>query len=132
MFVKLGVKITRIHRVLEFDQSPWLKPYIDFNTKKRSEATCQFAKDFFKLMNCSVYGKAQENQRNRVNVELITDGKILKKRVANPKFNCGIEINEELTIIQSKIATLMLNRPIYDGFCVLDLGYLCTISITII
>ena len=50
-------------------------------------------------MNCSVYGKTQENLRNRVNVELIADEKILKKRVANPKLKCGIEINEELTII---------------------------------
>ena len=72
-------------------------------------------------MNCSVYGKTQENLRNRVDVELITDGKILKKRIANPKFKCGIEINEKSTIIQSKIATLMLNRPIYFGFCVLDI-----------
>ena len=84
-------------------------------------------------MNCSVYGETQENLRNRVNVELITDEKILKMRVANPKFNCGIEINEELTIIQSKIATLMLNRPIYVVFVYWILAnYLCTISITII
>ena len=120
--LQLGLKITKIHRVLEFNQSPWLKPYIDLNTRQRAAATTPFEKDFFKLMNCSVFGKTQENLRNRVNVELVTDEKIQKKRVSNPKFKCGIEINENLTIIQSKISTLMLNRPIYVGFSVLDLS----------
>ena len=75
-------------------------------------------------MNCLVYGKTQENLQNHVNMGLITDEKILKKQVENPKFKCGIEINGELAIIQSKIATLMLNRPIYIGFYALDLSRL--------
>ena len=121
-YTKLGMVVTEVHRLLQFKQSPWLKPYIDFNTKQRALATSKFEKDFFKLMNNAVYGKKQENLRKRINVELITNEKILKKRVAHPGFKQGTIISKELTVVQSRITTLVLNRPIYVGFCVLDLS----------
>ena len=108
-----------MHRVLTFKQSPWLKTYIDFNTRQRS---CSFLKDFFKLMNNSVYGKTQENLRNRVSVELIIDAHILRKRVAKSNFCRSSPITDSLTVIQCKVMTL--NRPIYLGFTVLDLSKL--------
>ena len=123
-YMQQGLKVTKIHRVLEFDQSPWLKKYINFNTTCRAAATSSFEKDFYKLMNCSVFGKTQENLRKRVNVQLVTNKKALKKRVASPKFKRGLEISKELVAVQSKITTLMLNRPIYVGFSVLDLSKL--------
>ena len=57
-------------------------------------------------------------------MDLVTQEKILKKRVANPKFKRGVEITENLVAIQSKITTLMLNRPIYVGFAMLELSKL--------
>ena len=120
LYLQLGLVITRIHRVLTFKQSIWLKTYIDFNTHQRSLARSSFLKDFFKLMNNSVFGKTQENLRKRVQVELITDAAILRKRVAKPNFCRGNRITDCLTAIQCTVATLTLNRSIYVGFSVLD------------
>ena len=72
-YLDLGLNLTKVHRVLEFDQSPWLKHYIDFNTKKGKHAENPFEKDFFKLINNSVFGKTIENLCKRVDARMMTD-----------------------------------------------------------
>ena len=76
LYLSLGMKLIKIHRVLEFKQSDWMKKYINFNTEKRMNAANDFEKDFFKLMINSVYGKIMENLRKRINVRLIIMQKI--------------------------------------------------------
>ena len=73
--MSLVIELVKIHRILSFKQSNWLKEYVDFNTKKRQESTDEFNKNFFKLMINCVYGKSMENIRKTIHVKLINDGK---------------------------------------------------------
>ena len=72
-YLSLGMKLPKIHRVLEFKQSDWITKYIDFNTEKRMNAANDFEKDLFKLMINSVYGKTTKNLRKRINVRLVNN-----------------------------------------------------------
>ena len=122
LYLDLGLKLKKVHRVLEFNQSAWLKQYIDFNTQKRSQAKNAFEKDFFKLMNNSVFGKTMENIRKRVDVRLVTDDKKLLKMASKPTFVCSKIFNENLVAVHKIKETITLNRPAYVGMCILDLS----------
>ena len=118
----LGLKVTKVHRALKFKQSPWLKQYIDFNTNTRKVAKTSFEKDFFKLMNNSVFGKTMENLRKRVDIRLVTNEKQLDKLTAKPTFVSSKIFNENLMAVHKIKQTLTLNRPAYVGMCILDLS----------
>ena len=75
LYLSLGMKLTKIHRVLQFKQSDSMKKYIDFNSEKRMNADNDFEKDFFKLIIISIYGKTMENLRKRIGVQLVTNEK---------------------------------------------------------
>ena len=122
LYIDLGLKVSKVHRVLEFNQSPWLKQYIDFNTEKRKNAKNAFEKDFFKLMNNSVFGKTMENIRKRVDVRLVTDEKKLLKLASKPTYVSSKIFNENLVAVHKIKETLTLNRPAYVGMCILDLS----------
>ena len=111
LYIDLGLKVSKVHRVLELNQSPWLKQYIAFNTEKRKNAKNAFEKEFFKLMNNSVFGKTMENIRKRVDVRLVTDEKKLLKLTSKPTYvSCKI-FNENLVAVHKIKETITLNRP---------------------
>ena len=120
--LKLGMKLKKIHRGIKFIESTWLKPYIDKNTKLRSQAKNNFEKDFYKLMNNSVFGKTMENIRNRVNVQLVTSKEKFKKLVAKPNFKSRKIFSENLVSVHMKKTSLTMNKPVYLGMCILDLS----------
>ncbi len=123
-YLEQGMKLNKIHRILQFEQSPWLKSYIDFNTDKRKQAKSDFEKDFFKLLNNSVFGKTMENVRKRINCEVVNKIERRNKLTSDPKFEYMNIINEDLVIIKSKQTKVELKKPIYCGFTILDLSKL--------
>ena len=123
-YVAMGLKITKIHKILEFDQSRWLKPYIDFNTIKRQAANNAFEKDLFKLMNNSVYGKTMQNNRKHLCVKLVTTELRAKRFIARPTFQSFNIINKDVTMIKLIKADVLLDRPIYVGMSILDISKL--------
>ena len=122
LYLSLGLKLKKVHRVLEFNQSSWLRQYIDFNTQKRAGAKNAFEKDFFKLMNDSVYGKTCENLRKRVDVRLVTDKSKLSKLASKPTYVNSKIFTEDLVAVHKIKETLKLDRPAYVGMCILDLS----------
>ena len=120
--LKAGMKLKKIHQGIKFKESAWLKPYIDKNTYLRTKAKNNFEKDFFKLMNNSVFGKTMENIRNRVNVKLVNTDEKLKKLVAKPNYRSCKIFSENLVSVHMKKTSLTMNKPVYLGMCILDLS----------
>ena len=122
LYMDLGLKVTKVHRALRFNQSSWLKQYIDFNTEKRKNANTSFEKDFFKLINNSVFGKTMENLRKRVDVRLVTNKDQLVKWTSKPTYVSSKIFHENLVAVHKLKEKLTLNRPAYIGMCILDLS----------
>ena len=121
-YLSLGMKLKKIHRGIKFIESDFLKPYIDKNTNLRAQAKNNFEKDFFKLMNNSVFGKTMENIRNRVNVKLVNTGEQFKKLTAKPNYESRKIFNENLVSVHMKKTSLTMNKPVYLGMSILDLS----------
>ena len=122
LYLSLGMKLTKIYRALQFKQSNRMKKYIDLNTKKRMCATNDFEKDFFKLMINSVYGKTMENLRQRINVTFVNNKKDFLKYTSKPSYVTHKLFNKNFAAIHEVKQVLVLNKPIYVGFTVLDLS----------
>ena len=123
-YLKHGMRLKKIHRVLQFTQEPWMEPYIMFNTKKRTAAKNDFEKNLFKLMNNSVFGKTMENIRKRVDVKLVRTEEEARKFVAEPGYSSHKILEGGLAAIHMHKSKLLLNKPVYVGFSVLELSKL--------
>ena len=94
--VNHGLKLTKVHRIIQFDQEAWLKPYIDMNTDLRKDAKNDFEKDFFKLMNNSVFGKTMENVRNHRDIKIVTTDKQRSILASEPNYHSSKCISKYL------------------------------------
>ena len=108
--------------MIEFDQSAWMKPYIDFNTQLRAKATNDFEKDFFKLLNSTVFGKTMENIRKHKNIKLVTSRESYLKTVMKPNFKSGVPFGESLMGCEMGNIKVVMNKPIYLGQAIFDVS----------
>ena len=125
LYESLGLKITKIHRGIKFQESAWLEEYINLNTRLRIEAKQSgnnFEVDFFKLMNNSLFDKTLENIRNRVDIRLISSDKAAQKLSAKPNYDRCTIFDENLIAVHMKKTKLYCNKPVYLGMSILDLS----------
>jgi len=126
LYLRLGMKLRAVHKVISYEQSAWLKSYIEGNTAARQEAKRDgnaFLADFFKLMNNAVFGKTMENVRNRSDIRLWTStDRFLNRALAHPRIKHVEIINPDLVAIEKATLTVTMRKPIYAGMTILDLS----------
>ena len=122
LYQELGLKIKKIHRGIQFREEPWMRSYIELNTRLRANEKNDFEKDVFKLMNNSVFGKTMENIRNRVDVRLVNDRMVAETLSAKPNFRHCTIFDENLVAIHMKRTKLTFNKPVYCGMAILDIS----------
>ena len=93
-----GLNLKKVHRIIEFNQEAWLKPYIDMNTELRKIAKNDFEKDFLKLMNNAIFGKTMENVRKHRDIKLVITDKKRSKLVSEPNYYAMNYNSEDLSI----------------------------------
>ena len=120
--LKHGLKLKKVHRVIEFEHSNWMKPYIMLNTTLRTAAKNYFEKYFFKLMNNSVFGKTMKNIRNHKDMKLVTSEQKYQIYVMKPNFKNGYPFSKDLFAVEIGKTEIKMNKPVYLGQPILDLS----------
>ena len=113
-----GLILQKVHRVIQFNREAWLKEYIDMNTELRKEAKNNFGKDFFKLMNNSVFGKTMENVRKHKDIKFITTDQL----VSEPNYHATKWFSENLLAIEMKKIKAEVNKPVYLALSILEIS----------
>ena len=119
-YLSEGLVLKKVHRILEFKQSDWMKSYIDFNTERRKEATNEANKNLFKLLNNAVYGNTMENMRKRIKIRITKTPKDSLKYASRPTYISHNIFGKNLVVIHEKKELLTLNKPLYEGCTVLE------------
>lgn len=126
-----GLILRKVHRIMQFKQSLWLKPYIDLNTEMRKRSTNEFEKSFFKLLNNAIFGKTMENIRSRVDIKLTKkwNGKCgARMLISKPNFKRYRIFDENLVAIELSKTNILMNKPIAVGMSILDISKLTMYS----
>src|SRR5436190_11816271 len=120
-YVELGMQVVTVHKVLQFNQKAWLKPYIKFNINKRMNALNDFEKKFYKDLLNSLFGKTIENQRKYNSIKLVLEDK-LEKYVSKPAFKDSKKFENGLHAVHLQKLRIVLNKPKYLGMSILDIS----------
>ncbi|XP_072022382.1 uncharacterized protein [Amphiura filiformis] len=121
-YEELGLIVTKVHRGVKYREKPFMKSYIDKNTSLRTKAESEFEKDFFKLMNNSVFGKTIENPRLYVDFHLVSTRAEARKLIAKPTFDRSTSFDENLIGILMRKNSVYFNKPLYLGASILDIS----------
>ena len=120
-YLKLGLKVTKVHRILTSDEKPFLKEYTDLNTELRKNSKNDLEKDLFKFINNAIFGKSMENVLNRSNIKLINNNpEKLLKLIKQSNFQNAYQISNRLAIVENKPIKTVFNKPIYMGAFILE------------
>ena len=121
-YLSQGMRLKKVHRVIEFNHETWMEPYIRMNTEFRKQAKGDFETDFYKLMNNSVFGKTMENLRNRTDVKIVRDWERdkIRKLVSSPSFDRFCIFGNDMAGIHMHKTRLVLNKPVYTGMKILE------------
>ena len=122
LYEEYGLVIKKIHRGITFEESAWMKDYIDMNTQLRMKSKNVFESNFFKLMNNSVFGKTIENIRKRTDIKLATTQKQVEKYIYKPNYVDRTTFSDNLVAIHMGKTQLYFNKPVYLGMSILDLS----------
>ena len=120
-----GLVLRKVHRVIQFNQEDWFKPYIGMNTKLRKEAKNDFEKDFLKLMNNSVYGKTMENVRKHRNIKLVTTDEKRNKLESEQNYHTTKRFSKNLLeteMKKKKRQKAKMNKPVHLGMSILGIS----------
>ena len=124
LYMELGLKLKRVYRVIQFNQSAWLEPFIRQNTDLRKKSKSEFEKCLYKLMNNAIYGKTMENVRERIRVELVhgSNETKIQKLVNSPCFDYARPFENDVIAFHMFKTTVKLYKPIYIGQAILDIS----------
>ena len=117
-----GLKLEKVHKVLQFNREVSLKKYIKINTKLRKKAKNNFEKDFFKLMNNAVFEKTMENVRKHGDIKLVTTDKRRNQLVSEFHYDTAKWFSENLLAIEMRKTKVRMNKPVYLGMSILDIS----------
>ena len=120
--IKSWANIKKPHRVIQFNQKAWIKPYIYMNTELRKQSINDYEKDFFKLMINSVFGKTMENGRKHRDIKLVTTDKRRNQLVPEPNYHTTKRFSENLLVTEMKKTKVKMNKPVYLGLSILEIS----------
>ena len=123
-YLSQGMQLTKIHRIISFSQSAFMRPFIDYCNANRQNAKTEFESSLYKLLPNAVFGKTCENLRQRVNLRLVTDSRKLVRIAGKSTFKKSTIINSDLVLVESARAKILMNRPLIVGFTILEMAKL--------
>ena len=117
-----GLILKKVHRVMQFNQEAWLKPYIDMNTELRKQSKNDFQRDFYKLMNNAVFDRTFMNVHKQPDIKLVKTDKRRNQLASEPNYHTTKWFSENLLAIEMKKTKVKMNKPLYLGYSILEIS----------